>query len=76
MKLNILGIWNGAFKVAFITQMGRTFMAYSTTLRCSTSDIMKLQFAQHAYVLQYTNQVLECALNIINHGVIIAVVDT
>ena len=76
-----MGIWNGAFKVTFITGwgfyglMGRAFMAYSSMLRCSTSDIIKLQFAQHAYVLQYTNQLLECVLNI-NHGVIIAVVDT
>ena len=48
-----------AFNVEFITQMGGTFMAYSSTLRCSTSDSIKPQFAQHGYVLQYTNQVLE-----------------
>ena len=39
-------------------------MAYSSMLRCSTSDIIKLQFAHHTYVLQYTSQMLECALNI------------
>ena len=55
--------------------MGGAFMAYSSTMRCSTNDIMKLQFVQHAYVLQYTNQRLECALNI-NYGLIVAVVDT
>ena len=56
VKLNIMGIWNGTFKVAFITEMGGAFMAYSSMLRCSISDTIKLQFAQHTYVLQYTNQ--------------------
>ena len=67
--------WHLSLKWVGHLSLGGAFMAYSSMLRCSTSDIIKLQFAQHTYVLQYTSQMLECALNI-NYGVIIAVVDT